>query len=82
MNSDIDASPRFETASQWIHLIGVGIEIFGVFIIVVGIIWSSRYVFQRPDGSRYDHHKISIGRSLLLGLEVAMPSNLGSDERC
>jgi uncharacterized membrane protein len=72
-----DASPQFETAtSQWIHLIGVGIEIFGVFIIVVGIIWSSRYIFLRSDASRYDHYKISIGRSLLLGLEVLVAADI------
>jgi uncharacterized membrane protein len=77
MNSGIDASPQFETAtSQWIHLIGVAIEIFGVFIIVVGIIWSSRYIFHRPDASRYDHYKISIGRSLLLGLEVLVAADI------
>src|SRR6478609_830771 len=72
-----DASPQFETAtSQWIHLIGVGIEIFGVFIIVVGIIWSSRYIFRRSDASRYDNYKISIGRSLLLGLEVLVAADI------
>ena len=37
MNSGIDASPEFETATSfWIHLFGVGIEIFTVFIIVIG----------------------------------------------
>ena len=70
-------SSQFETAtSQWIHLIGVGIEIFGVFIIVVGIIWSSRYIFRRSDASRYDNYKISIGRSLLLGLEVLVAADI------
>lgn len=46
MNPAADPSPAFETAtSQWIHLVGVGIEIFGVFIIVVGInIWAKRRV--------------------------------------
>ena len=40
MNSVADHAPSFETAtSQWIHLVGIGIEIFGVFIIVVGIVW-------------------------------------------
>ena len=77
MNSGVDASPLFETAtSQWIHVIGVGIEIFGVFIIVAGIIWSGRYVFERESSSRYDNYKISIGRSLLLGLEVLVAADI------
>ena len=77
MNSGVDASPLFETAtSQWIHVIGVGIEIFGVFIIVAGIIWSGRYVFGRAGSSRYDNYKISIGRSLLLGLEVLVAADI------
>lgn len=77
MNSAIDPSPSFETAtSQWIHLVGVGIEIFGVFIIVAGIIWSGRYLLEREIASRYDRYKISIGRSLLLGLEVLVAADI------
>ncbi|MDN4999364.1 DUF1622 domain-containing protein [Bradyrhizobium sp. GCM10027634] len=77
MNSTADHAPSFETAtSQWIHLVGIGIEIFGVFIIVVGIIWSARYIFGRDVASRYDSYKISIGRSLLLGLEVLVAADI------
>ncbi|RQH13098.1 DUF1622 domain-containing protein [Bradyrhizobium sp. RP6] len=77
MNPAADHVPSFETAtSQWIHLVGIGIEIFGVFIIVVGIIWSTRYVFGRELVSRYDRYKISIGRSLLLGLEVLVAADI------
>ena len=77
MTSGIDSSPAFETAaSQWIHLVGVGIEVFGVFIIVAGIIWSSRYIYSRASASRYDSYRISIGRSLLLGLEVLVAADI------
>jgi uncharacterized membrane protein len=77
MTSGIEPSPLFETAtSQWIHLVGVGIEIFGVLIIVAGIIWSSRYIFQRSGASHYDRYKIAIGRSLLLGLEVLVAADI------
>ncbi len=77
MNSAVDASPSFETAtSQWIHLVGVGIEIFGVFIIVAGIIWSGRLLLGRETALRYDSYKISIGRSLLLGLEVLVAADI------
>ena len=77
MNSGIDSSPLFEmTTSRWIHLVGVGIEIFGVFIIVAGIVWSGRYLFGPQMASRYDRYKISIGRSLLLGLEVLVAADI------
>ena len=77
MTSGVDPTPTFETAtSQWIHLVGVGIEVFGVFIIVAGIIWSSRYLWRREVASRYDSYKISIGRSLLLGLEVLVAADI------
>ncbi|MGY4315622.1 DUF1622 domain-containing protein [Bradyrhizobium sp. JR3.5] len=77
MNSGSLPLPSFEmTTSQWIHLVGIGIEIFGVFIIVAGIIWSSRYVYRRGLTSRYEGYKISIGRSLLLGLEVLVAADI------
>ncbi|PAY07680.1 MULTISPECIES: DUF1622 domain-containing protein [Bradyrhizobium] len=77
MNSGLDPSPSFETAtSHWIHLVGVGIEIFGVFIIVMGIVWSSRFIYRRGAAPRYDSYKISIGRSLLLGLEVLVAADI------
>jgi uncharacterized membrane protein len=77
MNHGVESSPSFDaTASQWIHLVGVGIEIFGVLIIVAGIIWSSRFIYRREIRSRYDNYKISIGRSLLLGLEVLVAADI------
>jgi uncharacterized membrane protein len=58
----------FETVtSQWIHLVGVGIA---------GIIWSSRCIYGRRIVARYDSYKISIGRSLLLGLEVLVAADI------
>ncbi len=77
MNRAVDSTAAFEmTTSQWIHLVGVGIEIFGVFIIVAGIVWSSRLLFRREVSSHYDSYKISIGRSLLLGLEVLVAADI------
>jgi uncharacterized membrane protein len=65
------------TVSNVIHLVGVCIEIFGVFIIVAGIVWSSFLVAQRGQVERhYDQYKIRIGRSLLLGLEVLVAADI------
>jgi uncharacterized membrane protein len=77
MTSGEPSLPSLETVtSQWIHVVGVGIEVFGVFIIVAGIVWSSRYIYGRGIISRYNSYKISIGRSLLLGLEVLVAADI------
>ena len=66
------------TVSHLIHLVGVCIEIFGVFIIVVGIIWSTFVLLHRrqTEPQNYDQYKIRIGRSLLLGLEVLVAADI------
>ena len=75
---DIELLPAFEVAvSHWIRLAGTCIEIFGVFIIVWGIIWSTFLsVHRRVERSHYDQYKIRIGRSLLLGLEVLVAADI------
>jgi uncharacterized membrane protein len=55
----------------------VCIEIFGVSIIVAGIIWSTYlYVHRRKETRHYEQYKIRIGRSLLLGLEVLVAADI------
>jgi uncharacterized membrane protein len=72
MDTSIVRLPAFEaTASSWIHVVGICIEIFGVFIIVAGIVWSTYLcVHWCKHNQPYDEYKIRIGHSLLLGLEV------------
>jgi uncharacterized membrane protein len=63
--------------SHWIRLVGTGIEAFGVFVIVAGIVWSSFLFVRRHMAERhYDTYKIRIGRSLLLGLEVLVAADI------
>lgn len=63
--------------SGWIHLVGICIEIFGVFIIVAGIAWSTfACVFAPATTGTYDQYRIRIGRSLLLGLEVLVAADI------
>jgi uncharacterized membrane protein len=71
-------SADFEaTTSNWIHLVGICIEIFGVLIIVAGIVWSTYLCVNRlKDTRNYDQYKIRIGRSLLLGLEVLVAADI------
>ena len=78
MTTEIEHILAFEAnVSDWIHLVGVCIEIFGVFVIVAGTIWSTYvYVSRRMESQNYDQYKIRIGRSLLLGLEVLVAADI------
>jgi len=69
---DLDAAVGY-----WIHIVGIGIEIFGVLVIVLGIGWSTfLYVGHRLAEQHYGTYKIRIGRSLLLGLEVLVAADI------
>ena len=62
---------------HWIRVVGSGIEIFGVLVIVLGIVWSTYLFLHRADaGPYYEAYKIRIGRSLLLGLEVLVAADI------
>ena len=78
MDASIERLPAFETTtSGWIHLVGICIEVFGVFIIVAGIVGSTLLcVHWRQQTRPYDEYKIRIGRSLLLGLEVLVAADI------
>jgi uncharacterized membrane protein len=72
----IDLSAFDAAASHWIRLVGTCIEIFGVFILVVGIAWSTYHYAGWRTSHHYDQYRISIGRSLLLGLEVLVAADI------
>jgi uncharacterized membrane protein len=78
MDINIESLAAFETAaSHWIRFVGTCIEVFGVFIIVAGIVWSTWHCVVRALGAlSYDEYKIHIGRSLLLGLEVLVAADI------
>jgi uncharacterized membrane protein len=60
-----------------IRLVGSAIEVFGVLVIVLGIVWATVLFAQRHRGEEhYDAYKIRIGRSLLLGLEVLVAADI------
>jgi uncharacterized membrane protein len=64
------------TAARWIRLVGVAIDVFGVIVIVVGILWSTLALLGRSQRSPYDNYRISIGRTLLLGLEILVAADI------
>jgi uncharacterized membrane protein len=65
------------TIGHWIRVVGGVIEIFGVLVIVLGIMWSTYlFMYRRDAGLHYEAYKIRIGRSLLLGLEVLVAADI------
>ena len=65
------------TVDYAIRTVGSGIEIFGVLVIVIGIVWSTYRQLRQPISEQdSDVYKIRIGRSLLLGLEVLVAADI------
>lgn len=65
------------TVSNWLKVVGLGIEVLGALVIVIGLAWST-YLFLRRHMAEqhYETYKIRIGRSLLLGLEVVVAADI------
>lgn len=77
----IEDAPAGEIILYWIEWASLIIEVVAVIIIVVAIINAlSRYVFRvllRPtEGDHYQHLKISLGKALLLGLEILVAADI------
>ncbi len=66
--------------SEWIEVISLGISIFGVSILVLGIAlatwrFGGRHV-QKVDDDNVRAYKIELGRVLLLGLEILVAADI------
>jgi uncharacterized membrane protein len=62
---------------QWIRAVGIVIDVFGVLVIVLGIVWATLLFLQRRAAEeQYNVYKIRIGRALLLGLEVLVAADI------
>ncbi len=65
----------------WIETAAIVIEVLAVIIIVFSILgslarYSWRYTFHRGGGELYRDLKVSLGKSLLLGLEVLVAADI------
>jgi uncharacterized membrane protein len=81
LRSLIAASSIGGDVLPWIEIAALAIEVLAVVIIVVAIFYATiRYFFQvamRPGvESRYEQLKLSLGRSLLLGLEILVAADV------
>ena len=73
----LNLSALEQVVGHWIRVIGVGIDVFGVLVIVIGIAWATyAFLLRRMAEQHYDVYKIRIGRSLLLGLEVLVAADI------
>jgi uncharacterized membrane protein len=83
MLHDLIASTSFgDTILEWIEVAALAIEILAVVIIVAAIFYATaRYFFQavtHPNerGSHYQQLKVSLGKALLLGLEILVAADI------
>jgi uncharacterized membrane protein len=77
----IEDAPAGEIILYWIEWASLIIEVVAVIIIVMAIINAlSRYVFRvflhPKDGGHYQTLKISLGKALLLGLEILVAADI------
>ena len=77
----IAASEIGETVLVWIEYASLAIELLAVAIIVVAIFYAMaqyliRSAFQPRTRDRYENLKVSLGRALLLGLEILVAADI------
>lgn len=78
----IASAPSGELILEWIEFAALAIEILAVMIIVAAIFYATaRYTFQivfrRGYGDQYyGQLKVSLGKSLLLGLEILVAADI------
>lgn len=77
----ITQSPIGETITVWIEYASLFIELLAVAIIVIAIFYAMgqyliRSAFQPHSRNSYINLKVSLGRSLLLGLEILVAADI------
>ena len=81
LSSLIASAPEGEVVLYWIEWASLIIEVVAVLIIVVAIVNAlSRYVFRiflhPTEGDHYQSLKVSLGKALLLGLEILVAADI------
>jgi uncharacterized membrane protein len=77
----ISQSPIGEAITVWIEYASLIIELLAVAIIVIAILYAMgqyliRSAIQPRSRDRYENLKVSLGRSLLLGLEILVAADI------
>ena len=80
ISSAEDALVDYSTVEDLIELVGVGFEIFGVLVILIGVGWATyRFVlgeYHKSSERPYFRYKIDMGLALLLGLEILVAADI------
>ena len=76
----IAASSEGQVILDWIEVASLGIEVLAVAIIIMAIVVATvRFAYHsmvRAPGNLFRSYKISLGRALLLGLEVLVAADV------
>ena len=67
-----------ETLKHYVEYVALGVELAGVVIMVVGILFAAwRYFFDRHEhGSSYRTFRHDLGKAILLGLEILVAGDI------
>ena len=82
LSNVISGTGSGNTILGWIDVASIGIELLAVMIIVGAILYSTlRYIYQElfrlgSADRRYGQYKLSLGKSLLLGLEILVAADV------
>jgi len=81
LRSLIASSSGGESIIKWIEYVALAIDILAVVIIVLAIFYgvirySLQGILKQDDEERYRELKLSLGRTLLLGLEILVAADI------
>ena len=66
--------------TRLIEPVATGLELFGVFVIVVGIVWATGRFLLRDlrtfRAEAYERYRANLGRGILLGLEILVGADI------
>jgi uncharacterized membrane protein len=77
----VAADPHPAALTRLMEPVATGLEIFGVFVIVAGIIWATGRFLLRDLRSAdpvkaYERYRSNLGRGILLGLEILVGADI------
>jgi uncharacterized membrane protein len=79
--SMVEPGPHADSLTRLMEPVATGLELFGVFVIVAGILWATARFLLRDlrsvDAVRaYERYRANLGRGILLGLEILVGADI------
>ena len=77
----VEPGPHADSLTRLMEPVATGLELFGVFVIVAGILWATARFLLRDlrsvDAVRaYERYRANLGRGILLGLEILVGADI------